>query len=223
MTATATATSASPFGTDAVRKPQPFCSGTGQAPAVLVPGRGKHDGSPCSVCGAVLVATKAGKMPRHQAVVMPAEESPALGNDVTPVEAVPAPAPKRTRKPKAVPAALAEEPTEAAEEAPKGPAYRAPIVKAGAGTEATFRKVRANGTTRAIPTYPVGTKHRDTADAMFAAREQGATVATIAESFHVSVPTVRRMLQSLALTVQQERAAAAAVKAASTRKAKAGK
>lgn len=192
-TATATAT----------RKPAPFCSGTGQEPSVAAP-----DGSGvCAVCGGVAPAlTKRGRLPRHQAV-----------NVEPTVEATPAPAAPKAEKP----APKAEEATE--DEAPKGPAYRAPVVREGSGLEAKFHKVRANGTTRAIPTYPVGTAARETAEAMDAARTGGATVAAVAAAFHVSVPTVRRMLQSLALTQQQEKAAAAAAKAAATRAAKSSK
>lgn len=92
--------------------------------------------------------------------------------------------------------------TESPERPPvKAAAYRAPVVQT---PEGSFRKVRANGTTRSIPTYPAGTALRETAEAMASAKAQGASVATVAATFHVSVASVRRMLASLALTIANE-------------------
>ena len=77
-------------------------------------------------------------------------------------------------------------------------AYRAPVTLQADGS---YRKTRANGTTRNVPTYPVGTAQRALAETYAEGIAAGATVATIAATFHVSVPTVRRVLHSLTLSI----------------------
>lgn len=67
-----------------------------------------------------------------------------------------------------------------------------------------FYKVRANGTTRHIPFFADGTKEREEAEWIAEQREDGRTMKAIAEELHLSVPSVRRILNSLLLSEEVE-------------------
>lgn len=95
-----------------------------------------------------------------------------------------------------------------------------PVVRTGKGNEATYRKVRANGTVRNIPLLPAGSEARTTAEAVVAKRNDGVTMAAIAADLHVSVPTVRRMINSLLLTEKHEAGQAKVAKMLAAKAAK---
>lgn len=63
-----------------------------------------------------------------------------------------------------------------------------------------FHSERANGTTRRIQFLAEGTQARDTAEWVVGQRSEGRTMKAIASEMHVSVPTVRRMINALTLT-----------------------
>jgi hypothetical protein len=65
---------------------------------------------------------------------------------------------------------------------------------------ASLHRTRANGTTRNIPFYAVGTTVRQQAEQVATLREAGLGMAKIAAEMHMSIPTVRRMLNSLILS-----------------------
>lgn len=71
-------------------------------------------------------------------------------------------------------------------------------------TTVDFHKERANGTTRHLPTYPIGTPERETGEWILVQREEGRTMRDIAAEMHVSVPTVRRMLNATLLSQELE-------------------
>jgi hypothetical protein len=64
--------------------------------------------------------------------------------------------------------------------------------------------VRGNGTTRHIPFYAEGTADREVAEQVAEWREDGRTMKSIADELHLSVPSVRRMLNSLYLSEDVE-------------------
>lgn len=99
-------------------------------------------------------------------------------------------------------------------------AVTANVTRTGKGDEATYRKVRANGTARRIPLLAAGTEARTVAEGIVAARNEGTTMKAIAADLHVSVPTVRRMINSLLLTQKHEagQARSAALQAAKAAK-----
>lgn len=63
-----------------------------------------------------------------------------------------------------------------------------------------FYRVRGNGTTRHIPFYAEGSEAREVAEQVSEWREEGKTMQAIAADLHMSVPSVRRMLNSLLLS-----------------------
>lgn len=67
-----------------------------------------------------------------------------------------------------------------------------------------FHTVRANGTTRRVQFYADGTKPREEADWVQEQRDEGRTMRDIAAELHLSVPSVRRMLNALALAEEVE-------------------
>lgn len=73
------------------------------------------------------------------------------------------------------------------------------VQEALAGT-VRFYRVRANGTTRHIPLLVEGSEDYAMAEAITEARNSGTSVAALAVLFNVSMPTVRRLIASLALT-----------------------
>jgi len=64
--------------------------------------------------------------------------------------------------------------------------------------------VRGNGTTRHIPFFAEGTEDREVAEQVAEWREDGRTMKAIATELHLSVPSVRRMLNSLYLSEDVE-------------------
>lgn len=69
-----------------------------------------------------------------------------------------------------------------------------------------FHTVRSNGSTRRVQFLAEGTADREVAEWVLAQREEGATMKAIAAEMHVSVPTVRRMINALLLTQEMEEA-----------------
>lgn len=67
-----------------------------------------------------------------------------------------------------------------------------------------FHKERANGTTRHLPTYRLGTPERETGEWILVQREEGRTMRDIATEMSVSVPTARRMLNATLLSQEVE-------------------
>lgn len=67
-----------------------------------------------------------------------------------------------------------------------------------------FYTLRSNGTYRHIPFLADGTKDREVAEWVADQREQGTTMKAIATEMHMSVPSVRRVLNSLLLTEEVE-------------------
>lgn len=74
------------------------------------------------------------------------------------------------------------------------------FTEAAAKGEVQFYKVRGNGTTRHIPFFAEGSKEREVAEWVAEQREEGVTMQAIAKDLHLSVPSVRRMLNSLLLS-----------------------
>ena len=67
-----------------------------------------------------------------------------------------------------------------------------------------FHTLRNNGTTRRVQFLTEGTPEREVAEWVMAQRGEGVTMKTIAADMHVSVPTVRRMINALLLTWEVE-------------------
>jgi DNA-binding NarL/FixJ family response regulator len=65
-------------------------------------------------------------------------------------------------------------------------------------TKVDFHKERANGTTRHLP-MPTTDEAKATAEWVLAQREEGVTMKAIAAEMHVSVPTVRRIINGALL------------------------
>lgn len=71
-----------------------------------------------------------------------------------------------------------------------------------------FHTLRSNGTTRRIQFLVEGSPEREVAEWVVGQRNEGVTMKTIAAQMHVSVPTVRRMINALLLTWEVEEDAA---------------
>lgn len=71
-----------------------------------------------------------------------------------------------------------------------------------------FHTERSNGTTRRIQFLAEGTDARLVAEWVMEQRTDGRTMKAIAAEMHVSVPTVRRMINALLLTWEVEEDAA---------------
>lgn len=67
-----------------------------------------------------------------------------------------------------------------------------------------FHTLRSNGTTRRIQFLTEGTLEREVAEWVMAQRGEGVTMKAIAAEMHVSVPTVRRMINALLLAWEVE-------------------
>lgn len=67
-----------------------------------------------------------------------------------------------------------------------------------------FHRERGNGTTRRVQYLADGTAERETAEWITVQRSEGRTMKAIAAEMHVSVPTVRRMINALLLTWEVE-------------------
>lgn len=63
-----------------------------------------------------------------------------------------------------------------------------------------FYRVRGNGTTRHIPVFVEGTKEFEVAEYVAEQREEGATMKALAAELHMSVPSVRRLINSYLLS-----------------------
>lgn len=63
-----------------------------------------------------------------------------------------------------------------------------------------FYRVRGNGTTRHIPVFAEGTKEFEVAEYVAEKREEGTTMKALAAELHLSVPSVRRLLNSYLLS-----------------------
>lgn len=68
----------------------------------------------------------------------------------------------------------------------------------------SFHTERQDGTLRKVHFLAGGTKERETAEWVAEQREAGATMRKIANELHLSVPSVRRMINDLALTEEFE-------------------
>jgi DNA-binding NarL/FixJ family response regulator len=80
------------------------------------------------------------------------------------------------------------------------------LVPEAAEGKVKFHTQRSNGTFRRVQFLAEGTKDREVAEWVAAQREEGVTMKAIAAEMHVSVPTVRRMLNALLLTQEIEEA-----------------
>lgn len=78
------------------------------------------------------------------------------------------------------------------------------LVAEAAEGHVKFHTLRNNGTTRRIQFLAEGTADREVAEWVMAQRGEGVTMKTIAAEMHVSVPTVRRMINALLLTWEVE-------------------
>lgn len=63
-----------------------------------------------------------------------------------------------------------------------------------------FYRVRGNGTTRHIPVFAEGTKEFEQAEYVAEQREEGVTMKALATELHMSVPSVRRLINSYLLS-----------------------
>jgi hypothetical protein len=63
-----------------------------------------------------------------------------------------------------------------------------------------FYRVRGNGTTRHIPVFAEGTKEFEVAEYVAEQREEGTTMKALATELHMSVPSVRRLINSYLLS-----------------------
>ena len=63
-----------------------------------------------------------------------------------------------------------------------------------------FYRVRGNGTTRHIPVFAEGTPEFEQAEQVMEWREDGRDMKTIAAELHMSVPSVRRLINSYLLS-----------------------
>ena len=77
------------------------------------------------------------------------------------------------------------------------------LVDAVAGA-VKFHTERSNGTFRRVHFLPADSTERQTAEWVVLQREEGKTMKAIAAEMHVSVPTVRRMINDLLLTQEME-------------------
>ena len=78
------------------------------------------------------------------------------------------------------------------------------FVEAAAKGTVKFYTIRENGTYRHIPFLGAGTVEREVAEWVAMQREEGVTMKAIAAEMHLSVPSVRRVLNSLLLTQEVE-------------------
>lgn len=78
------------------------------------------------------------------------------------------------------------------------------FLEAAAKGTVRFHTVRANGSTRRVQFYAADTKAREEAEWVAEQRADGRTMKAIAEELHMSVPSVRRMLNALLLAEEVE-------------------
>lgn len=67
-----------------------------------------------------------------------------------------------------------------------------------------FYRVRENDTFRHIPYFAEGTKDREVGEWVLGQREEGVTMKAIAAEMHVSVPSVRRLINAVILANEVE-------------------
>jgi hypothetical protein len=78
------------------------------------------------------------------------------------------------------------------------------FVEAAAEGKVRFHTVRSNGTTRRVQFFAQGSKPRTEAEWILAQREAGRSMVEIATHMHVSIPSVRRMINALLLAREVE-------------------
>jgi DNA-binding NarL/FixJ family response regulator len=78
------------------------------------------------------------------------------------------------------------------------------VVEQAAEGQVQFHRQRANGTTRRVQYLAEGTTDREVAEWVLIQRSEGKTMKALAAEMHVSVPTVRRMINALLLTWEVE-------------------
>lgn len=78
------------------------------------------------------------------------------------------------------------------------------FLEAAASGKVRFHTVRANGSTRRVQFYAEGTKAREEAEWVREQRDEGRTMKDIAAELHLSVPSVRRVLNALLLAEEVE-------------------
>lgn len=67
-----------------------------------------------------------------------------------------------------------------------------------------FYRVRENDTYRHVPYFAEGTKEREVGEWVLEQREEGVTMKAIATEMHVSVPSVRRLINAVLLAQEVE-------------------
>ena len=78
------------------------------------------------------------------------------------------------------------------------------FVKGAVEGSVKFYTLRSNGTYRHIPFLAEGSTEREVAEWVASQREEGVTMKAISVEMHLSVPSVRRVLNSLLLTEEVE-------------------
>lgn len=78
------------------------------------------------------------------------------------------------------------------------------FVQAAAEGKVKFYRQRSNGTYRHVQFLADGTEAREVAEWVANERQEGKTMKEIAKDMHLSVPSVRRILNSLLLTEEVE-------------------
>lgn len=78
------------------------------------------------------------------------------------------------------------------------------LVTEAAEGKVQFHTERGNGTFRRIAFLAEGSPEREVAEWVASQREEGVTMKAIAAEMHVSVPTVRRMINALLNTLDVE-------------------
>lgn len=84
------------------------------------------------------------------------------------------------------------------------PATPGPLSAACAAGTVRLYRVRATGTTRAVPYLADGTPQREVAEWLDAALEGGTSLRTAATDAGLSLPTARRLVTALAITEEIE-------------------
>jgi len=78
------------------------------------------------------------------------------------------------------------------------------FLEAAAKGQVKFHTIRADGTLRRVQFYAAGTTARAQAETIWQQREAGRKMSAIAAEFHLSVPSVRRILNALTLSKEVE-------------------
>lgn len=78
------------------------------------------------------------------------------------------------------------------------------FLEAAAKGTVKFYTERSNGTTRHVQFLAEGTADREVAEWVLVQRDAGVPMRSIANEMHASIPTVRRMINALLLTLEVE-------------------